>query len=205
MRRQLEEDKRIKNLACAREWKRKNKEYCKQKRAEYYQNNKEKEKTNHLIWCENNKEKLKDAKKQYDKNYRERNTEKIRHHKQSEEFKREKNRKARERYHSDKAYRIEKCLRASFLQALKLYNDGRKTTSIKNLIGCSIHDLVLHIQNKFKEGMTWDNYGDWHIDHIYPCSRFDLNSKREQLMCFHYTNLQPLWASENIKKSNKVL
>lgn len=53
--------------------------------------------------------------------------------------------------------------------------------------------------------MTRENYGEWHIDHIKPISKFDLNDENEQKKCFHYTNLQPLWASENIKKSDKYV
>lgn len=51
--------------------------------------------------------------------------------------------------------------------------------------------------------MSWSNYGDWHIDHIIPCAAFDLNDELEQKACFHYTNLQPMWAKENIQKSDK--
>jgi hypothetical protein len=77
------------------------------------------------------------------------------------------------------------------------------------LIGCEIDYLMYHLQHKFKKGMTWDNHGsgnngkgmkEWHIDHIKPCSSFDLSKPEEQQKCFHYTNLQPLWVKENWKK-----
>ena len=55
----------------------------------------------------------------------------------------------------------------------------------------------------FKQGMSWSNYGEWHIDHIKPCSLFNLELEEEQLECFNYKNLQPLWAIDNIKKGNK--
>jgi desulfoferrodoxin (superoxide reductase-like protein) len=63
------------------------------------------------------------------------------------------------------------------------------------------------LEKQFKLGMNWDNYGrsGWHIDHIKPCASFDLTKKEEQLKCFHYTNLQPLWARENLIKSDKIL
>ena len=51
--------------------------------------------------------------------------------------------------------------------------------------------------------MSWDNYGDWHIDHIRPCCSFDLSKIEEQEKCFHYSNLQPLWAEENMTKGGK--
>lgn len=71
------------------------------------------------------------------------------------------------------------------------------------LIGCEIDYLLYHIQEQFNPGMTWDNYGDWHIDHIKPCANFDLSKPEEQRKCFNYTNLQPLWAEENLIKGKK--
>lgn len=80
-----------------------------------------------------------------------------------------------------------------------------KTKTTRELIGCSSLDLRKHLESKFKEGMTWNNYGKWHIDHIIPCSLFNLKDISEQKKCFHYSNLQPLWAEENYKKGNKFL
>ena len=60
-----------------------------------------------------------------------------------------------------------------------------------------------YLESLFTEGMTWDNYGEWHVDHIIPCDFFDLDIYSERKFCFHYTNLQPLWAYDNISKSNK--
>ena len=73
------------------------------------------------------------------------------------------------------------------------------------LVGCSIPDLIKHLESKFQEGMNWSNYGfyGWHIDHIRPCSSFNLLNEEEQKQCFHYTNLQPLWAKDNLQKHNK--
>lgn len=73
------------------------------------------------------------------------------------------------------------------------------------LLGCTIEELKQHLENQFKGNMSWDNYGfyGWHIDHIIPCASFDLSKASEQKKCFHYTNLQPLWAEENLRKSNK--
>ena len=74
-------------------------------------------------------------------------------------------------------------------------------TTIK-LVGCSIERLKLHLEAQFKPGMTWKNHGyrGWHIDHTRPCASFDFNKLKEQQECFHYTNLQPLWAEENLQK-----
>jgi hypothetical protein len=62
-----------------------------------------------------------------------------------------------------------------------------------------------YLAGKFKDGMTWENHGEWHIDHIKPCASFNLLDEGEQKKCFHYTNLQPLWASENLSKGCKFI
>lgn len=72
------------------------------------------------------------------------------------------------------------------------------------LIGCSQAELFAHIEKQFTEGMTWENYGLWYIDHIKPCASFDLLNPEEQRKCFHFTNLQPLWAEDNWSKGSKV-
>lgn len=79
----------------------------------------------------------------------------------------------------------------------------KKTNRTHELVGCSISYLKIHLENQFTTGMSWDNYGDWHIDHIRPCCSFDLTDPEQQKQCFHYTNLQPLWWLDNIKKGGK--
>lgn len=79
-------------------------------------------------------------------------------------------------------------------------------THLEDLVGCSLPELKQHLENQFKENMDWSNWGikGWHIDHIKPCSSFNLLDESEQKKCFHYTNLQPLWWYENISKRNKI-
>jgi len=85
---------------------------------------------------------------------------------------------------------------------LALKRNTKRGKSI-TLLGCTISDLKIHLEKQFKSGMSWKNYGKkWHIDHIKPCSLFDLNKTEEQYKCFHYTNLQPLWADDNLRKNN---
>jgi hypothetical protein len=87
-----------------------------------------------------------------------------------------------------------------------------KSKSTIKLLGCSIEFLKLHLSKKFHprtDGLTMvlENYGyrGWHVDHIKPCASFDLSKPEEQRKCFHYTNLQPLWAEENFKKHDKIM
>jgi len=89
-----------------------------------------------------------------------------------------------------------------------MVRDGRcsKESSALALTGVTIEELRLHIERKFKRGMSWKNYGAvWHIDHIIPCSKFDLTDPRQQAICFNYLNLRPLWARENLRKNNRIL
>lgn len=76
--------------------------------------------------------------------------------------------------------------------------------SYSKKLGCTLKVFKNHIESQFKDGMSWDNYGKWHLDHIYPLSVAIKQGDDIFLKACHYTNLQPLWAVDNIKKSNKV-
>ena len=82
---------------------------------------------------------------------------------------------------------------------------SNKNNPLIYLLGCSIEVARFHLECQFTKGMSWDNYGynGWHIDHIRPCASFDLTDSEQQKQCFHYTNLQPLWAEDNLKKGDK--
>jgi len=71
-----------------------------------------------------------------------------------------------------------------------------------SLVGCPVGFLRSYIEGKFQKGMTWENYGEWHVDHIRPCASFDLNDKEQVIQCFNWRNLQPMWASENCSKGS---
>jgi len=111
------------------------------------------------------------------------------------------NARNREKY-KDPVHKTKKNLRRRILHVLK---DNTKSASTMELLGCSMEEFVSYMENKFLEGMSWDNHGvhGWHIDHIKPCASFDLTDPEQQKLCFHYSNLQPLWAKDNLKKSNK--
>ena len=106
----------------------------------------------------------------------------------------------RKRYSEDPIYRNTKILRVRFEAAMK----GKASDkTARALLGCSVEELLVHLNDQFTEGMTWENQGEWHIDHIKPCASFDLTIEEERNKCFHFTNMQPLWALENLKKSYK--
>ncbi len=95
-------------------------------------------------------------------------------------------------------------LRQRFSKAIK---GGYKSGSAVKDLGCTVEEFKVYLQNKFSPGMTWENHGKqgWHIDHIIPLSSFDLLNPDETKKALHYTNLQPLWAEDNLKKNNKLI
>jgi glutamyl/glutaminyl-tRNA synthetase len=95
---------------------------------------------------------------------------------------------------------IIRLMRTRIYKALKGYGI-KKTTRTIDFVGCSIEQLKEWLASQFKPGMTWDNYGKWHIDHIIPCAAFDLRCPLQRKICFWYRNLQPLWAEDNLIKS----
>jgi hypothetical protein len=102
-------------------------------------------------------------------------------------------------YRKNPLWRLRNNLRRRLLHVL---HGNRKAECTMKLVGCTWEQLRLHIQSKFTEGMGWDNYGKWHVDHIKPCNSFDLSKPDEQRKCFNYTNLQPLWAFDNLSKGD---
>ena len=105
------------------------------------------------------------------------------------------------RRRSNPTLKIEDTLRARVGIAIRK-QFGVKATKTTDLIGCSIKKIRQHLESQFLPGMSWENHGKWHIDHIRPCASFDLTDPEQQKQCFHYTNLQPLWAADNLAKSD---
>jgi hypothetical protein len=104
------------------------------------------------------------------------------------------------RRNSDPAYALAERLRSRTLKAM--HGIG-KTDSTMRLLGCSMEEFKKHLESTFTEGMSWERRDELHIDHVRPCASFDLLQESEQRKCFHYTNLQFLWATDNLKKSDK--
>ena len=101
-------------------------------------------------------------------------------------------------------FRIKKNMRERIRNAVK-HSGAHKHFKAEDAVGCGVDDLKRHLESKFKEGMTWENYGKWHIDHVLPCASFNLLDPSEQRRCFHFSNLQPLWAKENLAKGSKMI
>lgn len=106
-----------------------------------------------------------------------------------------------ERYQNEPNFRIAVNLRSRVLKAIE---NNQKAGSTLELLGCSVDFFKLYLESKFTPEMSWGNHGSvWHIDHIKPCAKFDLSKPEEQRVCFHYKNMQPLFAYENMSKKDK--
>lgn len=160
----------------------KNKKRIVDVKKEQYKQNKDKI----LSYCREYYTKNSSKIKQRSKVYREKNKTKINTY-----FK---NRRA-----ADIQFKISQNLRNRFG---KLFRCSKRPGSAVKDLGCSIEQLKQHLESKFQPGMTWDNYGlyGWHVDHIVALAKFDLTDQQQFLKACHYTNLQPLWAEDNIKK-----
>ena len=181
-----------------------NKEKILLKIKEYRLNNLKKIKLTNKKYYENNKEKINEKKKQYylkniekikkySKEYNILNKDKISKYKNEWKLNKIKN---------DPTYKIKDNLRHRIYMALKGIVKSKRTI---DLLGTSIDNLWIYLEKTFKPGMTKDNYGKvWHVDHKIPCAAFDLTKPEEQAKCFHYTNLQALFAKENLSKGAKL-
>jgi len=109
----------------------------------------------------------------------------------------------KKRMANDVKFRLARLLRDRLRKSLK---GNQKAGSAVRDLGCTVYELKQHLESKFQEGMTWENHGlyGWHIDHIMPLASFDLTDREQFLKACHYTNLQPLWAKDNLQKSGKI-
>lgn len=111
-------------------------------------------------------------------------------------------------YYESESFRIGFLLRCNLHRAITRHKSGRDwrpDAKLRAILDCSKPDLIAHIEAQFLPGMSWANYGrkGWEIDHIKPCASFDLTQHDQVLLCFHYTNLRPLWRLDNLRRPRK--
>ena len=157
----------------------------------------------HKKWVENNVEYDKERKKKhYEDNkelyikrgseYRINNKEKV--NKWVSDYR-------KKRFSEDEIFKLTFVVRSRIRNFVKTTKDLKPGKTF-DLIGCSPQELVVHIEKQFKDGMSWENHGEWHIDHIIPLS--SAKTKEDLFKLCHYTNLQPLWAFDNLSKGAKL-
>jgi hypothetical protein len=211
------------NKERVKEYQKKNKKRIKRIAKIYRDNNKEKIRKRTIKYRGDNKENLKKYRRAYEIN----NREKIRivrrkYYKDNEE-RLKKNRKRyerenrnvmakkrrlyrRKRWSSDFIFRLNHRMGSSIRESLRMKNIFKNGYSWESLVGYTKQDLKEHLENLFTESMSWQNYGEWHLDHIIPISFFQYSSTDdvEFKYCWSLNNLQPLWAKENWSKNDKI-
>jgi hypothetical protein len=109
------------------------------------------------------------------------------------------------RRENDPNFKMRNTLRSRIWTVLKRKNTTKLLSTLTLLGVDNVETVIKHIEKQFKNGMTWNNHGEWHLDHIKPCASFDLTCPVQQLACFNYKNLQPLEAFENMSKGAKII
>jgi hypothetical protein len=197
-----------------KDYRRKNKERIAEKNKIYRINNSERINNQRKNHREINRERLKNKQRLYYinntdkarsslKKYYAKNKDKIRAYLYLNRERRKENRRRynKERLANDEFFSLKERVRGAIKDAFRNSGYTKKHSSSK-ILGCTWEELKLHIENKFTEGMSWDNRGEWHIDHYYPSSK--ARDEYHLLELNHYSNLRPMWAKENIKKSDNI-
>ncbi len=166
-----------------------NSEKMKDARKEYYLKNKE----HNAIKCKKWREEYPEYCIEYNKKYRKEN---LKYFAEDQ----------RKRRINDENVKLSGRLRSRIRRVLKQSGTYKNNTTLE-LFGCSLDELKKHIELQFTENMSWKELfkGEIHIDHILPCASFNLTDPEQQKACFHYSNLQPLWAKDNLSKGAKVV
>jgi hypothetical protein len=187
----------------------------------YYSINKERIKERTITWIKNNKDKVekyrnnnKDKIKKRDKEYYNKNKEKLnkisrdyaKKNKEKISERNKLNRRKRRLYEKNKKennpiFKLKSTIRTRIYSAFKS-KSWHKQGSNEKLLGCSFEIAHAHLERQFIKDMTWNNHGEWHIDHIIPLA--SANTEEELRKLCHYTNLQPLWAKDNLEKNNTI-
>jgi len=167
-----------------------------QRQKGYYKTHKPKIINNRKIYYSNNKNVIVARHKIYKKH----NSDKVAHWSKNYRIKHRDHISTQKNlyYKSNIQARLAKNLRRRLNHSIK---SSRAGSAVRDL-GCSIEQLKRHLESKFQPGMSWNNYGQWHIDHIKPLSRFNLTRRDQILQSCHFSNLQPLWKLDNIVKHN---
>ena len=161
-----------------KKWRDNNKEYLSNKSKTWYEQNKERRKEYYKVWREKNVEKWRRAKRNYEKT----------------------------RKSTDPTYKLISNFRTAIYQVLK-ENRVDKNQSYFDVLRYTPEELINHLENQFSDGMSWENYGKWHVDHKLPITSFNIQEMGDDefMKCWSLDNLQPMWGKENIQKSNKII
>jgi hypothetical protein len=179
---------------CVKQYEEENKESRKEYLKNYKEVNKENLKLKNKKYREYNSDKIiqwKEINKDCFKQYRKDNKVKISNY-------------LKKRLDNEPVFRFKNNVRRLILHSFKRgRRNFKKLDRTEVILGCKIEEFINHISKKFTEGMTLENHGEWHIDHIIPLAT--AKTKEDVIILNHYTNLQPLWALDNLSKGSKIL
>ena len=221
MKKELTPEQKAKKAACDKQYRKDHKDELAAKKKQYRQVNKVKIAAYRKQYRQEHKDELAAKDKQYaqdnkagiaarKKRYRQDNKVEIAAYEKQywQGHKTEKTVYNREYKRGRKANDIDYRLKSSVTTRIGQSIKGNKQCKHSmDLLGCSIPEVREHLEKQFQEGMSWDNWSveGWHIDHIIPLSYFDFRDYEQQKRAWHYTNLRPLWAMDNIKKKDKII
>lgn len=182
---------------CRKEYRITNNSRIQEKNKKYYEDNKDRLLIQNRDYRENNKNTISEQRKEY----RNREENKVRIKQKNKDYLPIRKMKIKEKRKLDINFKLGEILRSKIHKMLK-----NKHTSYTKYIGCDVNWLKKWLQFRFDDNMNWNNLGTyWQIDHILPIHKFNLEIESEIHICFHWTNLQPLEATENRQKSDKIL
>lgn len=140
-----------------------------------------------------------------EKEYRDKNKDKYIERRASQAYRDTRNKLLNRRYKFDPIYKASVNIRNRIKNGIKNITATKCNNKTQDLLCCNFIFAKNHIEKQFKEGMSWENHGEvWHIDHIIPISFFDLGDLTERKLAFHYGNLRPLLACDNLVKSKRI-
>lgn len=170
-----------------RSWRKNNRERLNEYKKEYTKLNHDKIKQWKATYRENNRDDI----REYMRDYREINRVELRTYHRNY---------CKNRYETDELFALKIRISSLIRGGLNRFNKG-KTSNTIDILGCSIEEFKIHIESQFKEGMTWENRDEWHLDHITPVS---WGTNEEEIVALnHFTNFQPLWEFDNLSKLNR--
>ena len=187
--------------------KEKSKKYQKEYKKEYTEKNKEKLKEQRKKYIEKNKENICETAKKYRKNNEKRIKKYNKEYSKRAEVVRRENKRTQLKRDTDPIFRLNNSLSSGVRKSLKNNKISKSRRHWENLVGYTKNKLKEHLEKQFQSGMSWDNYGQWHIDHKIPLNFFKYKSTDdvEFKYCWSLNNLQPLWGKDNISKNDKII
>jgi len=197
-------------LSRGRKFKSDNKQKLKEYQQNYYLEHSQERLDYNKKWNENNPESIKRTRRKEKEKFQENKNLRDEKNLKASQWRLQNPQRVKE-YRKKDAAKVDRKIRVNIAnqirRGIKKFN-AAKLESTLTFLGISISEFLRYLESKFLPCMTWENYGKgddkWNIDHILPCAAFNLSILEEQKICFHYTNLQPLWQVDNKDKNDKI-